>query len=348
MQEVKESTPSPALQKWEIELEKNDEFQTLAQRNEIPCVGNAKNFDIAEHLPIHNMKKLYTLLPALALLISAQAQPVTHTIMDVQGMEFSSPIVDQPVTVEGIVTANNMTGTAGVLGYFLQDLGGGPWSGVFVYDNTQAPEIGDIVILSGTVAEYFDCTEILDITEFTTVSSGNTVPDPIVLATGTAANAEPYEGVFVRVENAECTVPDADFGQAYFDDGSGECMVDDFAYLAEWSEGVLYNIQGPLHYSYEEYKIEVRNAEDAAMVGLTEMDRIQPLTAWPNPTAGELRLEFPAEGELVVLGLDGKLAKSQRVQAGQGVIAMDGLTVGLYIVELRSQAGVYRTRVSKH
>jgi hypothetical protein len=81
---------------------------------------------------------------------------------------------------------------------------------------------------------------------------------------------------------------------------------------------------------------------------LTEMDRIQPLTAWPNPTAGELRLEFPAAGELVVLGLDGKLAKSQRVQAGQGVIAMDGLAVGLYIVELRSQAGVYRTRVSKH
>jgi hypothetical protein len=294
------------------------------------------------------MKKLYTLLPAMAMLLAVQAQTVTHTIQEVQGMDFSSPIVDQPVTVEGIVTANNLTGTSGVIGYFLQDAAGGAWSGVFVYDNTQAPEIGDIVILSATVSEYFDTTELLDVTEYTTVSTGNDVPAPVVLETGTAANSEPFEGVFVRIENATCTVATTEYGQGYFDDGSGECATDDYIYLPVWVEGQTYNIQGPLHYSYEEYKIEVRDAADATVVGLTEMDRIQPLTAFPNPTAGDLRVDFPAAGQLVIIGLDGKIAQSEMVTAGAGRLSLDALATGLYLVELRTEGQVYRTRVSKH
>jgi predicted extracellular nuclease len=152
-------------------------------------------------------------------------------------MDFSLPIVDQPVTVEDIVTANNLTGTSGVIGYFLQDAAGGAWSGVFVYDNKQAPEIGDIVILSATVSEYFDT---------------------------------------------------------------------------------------------------------------TEMDRIQPLTAFPNPTAGNLRVDFPTAGQLVIIGLDGKIAQSQMVTAGAGRLSLDALATGLYLVELRTEGQVYRTRVSKH
>lgn len=295
------------------------------------------------------MKKLYTLLPALAILLAAQAQPVTHTIQEVQGMDFSSPLVDQPVTVEGIITANNMTSsTSGVIGYFIQDLAGGAWSGVFVYDNTEAPEIGDIVILSATVSEYFDTTELLDVTAFSTVSTGNDVPAPVLLATGTAANSEPFEGVFVRIENATCTLAETEFGAAYFDDGSGECSTDDYIYLPAWELGETYNIQGPLHYSYEEYKIEVRDAADAVVVGLTEIDRIQPLTAYPNPTAGAMRVEFPAKGMLVVIGLDGKIAQSENVSAGSGQLSLDGLATGLYLIELRTEGRVYRTRVSKN
>jgi hypothetical protein len=103
-----------------------------------------------------------------------------------------------------------------------------------------------------------------------------------------------------------------------------------------------------LHYSYEEYKIEVRDAADATVVGLTEMDRVQPLTAFPNPTAGNLRVDFPAAGQLVIVGLDGKIAQSEMVTAGAGRLSLDALATGLYLVELRTEGQVYRTRVSKH
>ena len=57
------------------------------------------------------------------------AQTITNTIHDVQGELFSSPLIEQIVTVHGIVTAT------AEYGYFIQD-GDGAWNGVFVYDNT--------------------------------------------------------------------------------------------------------------------------------------------------------------------------------------------------------------------
>ena len=75
------------------------------------------------------------------------AQTVTHTIAEVQGELFSSPLIEQVVTVQGVITAAND------YSYFIQD-GSGPWNGVYIYDNTNLPAVGDHVILQGEVVEY--------------------------------------------------------------------------------------------------------------------------------------------------------------------------------------------------
>jgi len=108
------------------------------------------------------MKHIYMTGVALfALLLSfneASSQGVSHSIAEIQGELFSSPLVGQSVTTTGIVSANNVTSsTSGVIGYFVQD-GSGPWNGVFVFDNTQAPNVGDEVIIEAEVQEYYDVT----------------------------------------------------------------------------------------------------------------------------------------------------------------------------------------------
>jgi len=57
------------------------------------------------------MKHIYTWLFVALLgfsLNQASAQATTHTIAEIQGELFSSPLVGQVVTTSGIITANNV------------------------------------------------------------------------------------------------------------------------------------------------------------------------------------------------------------------------------------------------
>ena len=98
-----------------------------------------------------NSVRFFFTIACIFVATSTSAQDVTHTIAQVQGELFSSPLLEQVVTVEGVVTA------ATDYSYFLQD-GSGPWNGVYIYDNTNLPAVGDHVILTGEVLEYYDLT----------------------------------------------------------------------------------------------------------------------------------------------------------------------------------------------
>ncbi|MGY8941397.1 MAG: hypothetical protein ACKVJH_05125, partial [Flavobacteriales bacterium] len=212
------------------------------------------------------MREFYLLSMVLFSLVSFGQVTITHTIAEIQGEQFSSPLVGQSVTTTGIVSANNVMWTSGVSGYFVQD-GSGPWNGVFVYDTTHAPNIGDEIIMEAEVAEYYDVTELTNVVYFEVVSSGNDVPAPSVVSTGELASSEAYEGCFVQIINAICTNPDTDFGEALFDDGSGEVKTNDYMYLPAggWIQGETYSIAGCMHYSFEEYKLEVRSEADVVV-----------------------------------------------------------------------------------
>ncbi len=188
----------------------------------------------------------------------------TIAIAEVQktpnGGEGDSPLKGQVVTVRGVVTGVSQ------YGYFIQDADSA-WSGVYIYDsaNLSKVELNYQVQITGTVDEYNSKTEIKDISAFSVLNTSATPPKPLTVKTGSLAQ-EKYEGVLVKVTGAQCTNTDLGFGEWEVDDGSGPCRVDDLLYKGFTPElGQKYTITGVCDYSYGNYKIEPRSAEDISI-----------------------------------------------------------------------------------
>lgn len=272
------------------------------------------------------------------------AQTVTHTIHEVQGELFNSPLVDQTVTVQGVVTATSD------FGYFIQD-GAGAWNGVFVYDNTNLPIMGDDVVVQAEVAEYFDNTELLNLTYFEILSSGNALPEATTLGTGfISATGEPYEGSLVEISGATCTIVGDEFGQGYFDDGSGACAIDDMIYTSDpaFELNGYYVITGPLNYNYEEYKIEPRSSLDVVIImGFSEIIDIQDLLLYPNPTVEELNFYLNEKAVANFYDLNGRLVVVEELNAGNARLDVSGFYPGTYHLECVSKNKTYRASFVK-
>ncbi len=181
---------------------------------------------------------------------------------------YPSPMVGQQVTVEGVVTATLMQGEK----FFISEPQGGPWRGLFIYEWETMPQLGDMVSCTGTVAEYNGVTELTYVTT-QVLSSGNPLPNPTQVTTGSIANPatrEQYEGVFIAVSRATVSSSTADngFNQFGINDGTGECLVDDDMY-----DGYNVNVNdtmdmlGIAHYSYDNMKVFPRTAADLLPYG---------------------------------------------------------------------------------
>jgi len=180
------------------------------------------------------------------------------SIYDIQGQQASSPYDGQVVSTTGVVTAN--FGTS----YFIQD-GTGGWNGLFIYESGRNPAVGDSIVLTGKITEYYDKTEMSDITDYYFISSNNELPEPVVVTTGGVS--EEHESVLTRVLNANCT--DANYHGDYYmwkvDDGSGVLKIHNTAIFEfEPTEGVSYQITGPMNWDFGEWKIELRFESDVA------------------------------------------------------------------------------------
>jgi uncharacterized repeat protein (TIGR01451 family) len=182
------------------------------------------------------------------------------TIHDIQYTE--DPSGNSPyqgldgITTEGIVTRVYDNG------YFIEEPTAGPWSGLWVYDSN-TPLRGDRVRITGTVSEYYGLTEMGDLTSFTIESSGNPVPGPDILATGSVSQ-EQWESVLVRVENITVTADDLGFGEWSINDGSGDVIVDDkgiYTYVPVNGQSLLAVI-GPLDYSFSAFKMLPKDNDD--------------------------------------------------------------------------------------
>ncbi|MEE4494834.1 endonuclease/exonuclease/phosphatase family protein [Streptomyces sp. BE230] len=117
-------------------------------------------------------------------------EPGTVRVHDIQGITRVSPLDGKAVTgVPGIVTAVRTTGSKG---FWIQDTAPDAdprtGEGVFVYTGSTAPAVavGDSVLVSGTVDEYYPSATTQSITEITAprttvLSSGHALPAPVVL-----------------------------------------------------------------------------------------------------------------------------------------------------------------------
>ncbi len=179
------------------------------------------------------------------------------TIQQIQGQSPTSPYVGQRVRTRGVVT-----GVYGA-GIFIQDTLGGPWSGIWVHPALNVNR-GDFVVVSGVVAEYYNLTEIDSASLDSVIGHGYPV-EPETLSTGEVSN-EMWEGVLVTVQGAVCVALPNSYGEWLVNDGTGDVMIDDLGYRAYPQLDSCYNITGPVYYSYGNYKIEPRDANDVSKV----------------------------------------------------------------------------------
>jgi predicted extracellular nuclease len=125
-------------------------------------------------------------------------EPGAFRIHDIQGSTRISPLKGQSVNgVPGIVTGVR---TSGSKGYWIQDptpdANPATSEGIFVYTGSAVPTVavGDSVLVSGKVSEYYPSSSSQSVTELsgptsTTLSTGNALPAAVVLDASTIPDA---------------------------------------------------------------------------------------------------------------------------------------------------------------
>ncbi|MDP1677896.1 MAG: T9SS type A sorting domain-containing protein [Bacteroidota bacterium] len=242
---------------------------------------------------------------------------------DVQRTPFNNgrtPYLGAIDSVGGIVTVDTSAlrvsalSAGGPSGYYIQS-GNTPWSGLWVVgpDSIMRKiKIGDSVIVTGSISEFNDVTELFNITSARVVSSGNPLPAFVKLKTerfGDAAsngnlNAEPYEGMLVQFDSVEVKSIDPVFSDAteYSISNSNQSMLvrrdgkNKYSnVIADTGIGLTVvkvgdkfaSMAGVLHYSFGRYKIVPRTNAD--FVGFSPVLGVQ--ITRNNVLPGEYSLE---------------------------------------------------------
>jgi len=195
--------------------------------------------------------------------VTVQDIPLTtiYSIQYTTDASGDSPLKTMQVRTKGVVTA--VKSGSSTFNMWLQD-SAKAWNGVYVYGvNNSFGTVaqGDSVEVIGTVDEYNNLTEIKSVSYLNKINSSNTLPTPVDVTPEQAAS-EAYEGVLVKLNNVECTVADAGFGEFTVSDGTNTINVDDFLYKYTPTQGSRYNITGVVDYSFGAFKVLPRSAND--------------------------------------------------------------------------------------
>jgi len=278
------------------------------------------------------------------------AGPTITPIYDIQyttDVSGDSPLLGDEVTIEAVVAAN-FNGSDYGEGYYVQD-GGGAWNGLYVFDTDNTPSIGDSVRITGEIDEYFEMTQLENVSDYQTINIGGTVADPVVVATNAVAD-EQYESCLVRVEDAECTTEQNNYGEWFVDDGSGEVMLkDNGAFTFTETLGEIYNVNGVVAYSYSEYSIQYRIASDIEVVGAVNNAFAANTNVYPNPTHNNLTITNLNDVERIeLISVTGQTILNENVTDDIMNINLESMASGIYMLKLVSQSESRVIRIEKN
>ena len=187
----------------------------------------------------------------------------------------ASTLNGQEVTINGVVTAE-FWGSDQYRYMHVQDAEG-PWNGIvcFEYDgwhlfdwvddngsSVPGPAEGDQVTLSGIVEEYYNLTELNNITSGIVHGPADEMIAPSIISVTDIGEA--YEGCLIEVNDVSVSDPDLGYGEWEFTDGTNAALCDDkwdYFYYPE-TDQELAAIVGVLDYNYSNYKLQPRLARD--------------------------------------------------------------------------------------
>jgi len=254
-------------------------------------------------------------------------------IAEVQGSSTQSPLLGQQVTVAGRVTANFDNSV------YIQQKNGTQRAGICIYGNLKTGNIGDSIVVVGTVAEYATLTELSNIEYLYNFKHTDSIA-PMVVTTDQIN--EDLEGMLVTIENVSFN----DAGSTVKEENTS------FPFYDEYGESVLYsawnskivgqtipsgkvNLTGVVSAYNGTYQILVRGISDFSSV-ITSSPIIETgqssINIYPNPATD--RLYFLSTDEIInisVFNANGQLVlKSSEPNS---YINTSKLTEGVYIVQ---------------
>jgi predicted extracellular nuclease len=172
---------------------------------------------------------------------------------------------DATVTLKAVVVTSNITVKGD--GFFVQDAGGGEYSGMYVYIPSGIEETylepGYTLNITGSVTEFYDWTEfsVSSETAIEVTGEGSTVTvdtvDPAAVESW-----EAWESCLISVGSAVVSEGMNDHNEAVLDNG---LKIDDLLWAFDVEAGSSFtNVTGALGYSFEEWKLFPRDEADLA------------------------------------------------------------------------------------
>ncbi|OFY37460.1 MAG: hypothetical protein A2275_01280 [Bacteroidetes bacterium RIFOXYA12_FULL_35_11] len=271
------------------------------------------------------------------------AQVSIYNIQYTTNVLGDSPYKDSTITTSGICTGTYSGG------YFLQD-GNGAWNGVYVYDNVHHPVLGDNVTVSGLVDEYYNLTEIKNVTTYVVTSQGNPQPTSEIVTTG-AAKSEQYEGVLIKVQSARCNYYNAT-GWWEVLQGTDTLTVDKLLYTyATPIVNNYYDVTGVIYYSFSKYRIEPRELNDIFVnTGIESASQNAGITAYPNPASDVITVTNLKNNSIVEISniLGQKISAYSNVKSTELALDLSGLNNGIYFISVKENGKIAKTiKISK-
>jgi hypothetical protein len=184
---------------------------------------------------------------------SAQVLPI-HDVQFTTDPSGDSPYLWQVVSLEGVVTGTTF------YGFTIADAPGA-WNGIFVADYTIAPEVGDLVAVTGLVYEDFGMTMIVEVSEIELFYTDLPAPATVIPVSDVAQEA--WESVLVQVEDVYVGAL-LDYGEWAVTDWVGFALVDDLRDYVYFPRELdfLDSLTGIVYYTFGDFKIEPRDTSD--------------------------------------------------------------------------------------
>lgn len=231
-----------------------------------------------------------------------------------------------------IYTGGIVSGVRNDSSFYLSS-GEGPWSGIYVFSNDNLLNIGDSITLNAEVVEFYDLTELKNVTSLTVVNSSNNLY--INNCSTSAVNMEDFESCLVKVSNAICNNDNAGFGEWVINDGTGDISVDDLMFSFNPILNNSYNVTGLSTFSFGNFKLLPRDGADVEQFLSSVESDFEKIKIYPNPVKnGKVWFELSKDRFLSLYDYNGKLIYSKYFKKGNRELDVNNLQSGIYFVKI--------------
>ena len=262
-----------------------------------------------------------------------------------------SPLEGESVMLQGVVTGVSPHGRF----YYLADPGGGPWSGIKIVGPALDRFVGEVVLCTGRVQEFWGETRLRE--DWSRSYGEGLLPEPEeIVVQDLLFDPEPWEGVLVRIRDVTVVGETSRFGEYPISDptGTGQLVDDEFftSYIADPGD-TFESVTGIVAYGFGDFQIEPRTDDDlSGWTSVRNFDSsirfvVRDGEGTPVPAKATF---FPVASRALELGPEDRAEGSYDVaylEPGQNVVPVPSGTYDV-VVSRGTEYGLYEERITTH